>query len=185
MDPRSLAQLAQKRRIWAAALTLTTLCGQVATAIMATAPPDKAQWNDDETIALVDDLLEHKSAIGEAGMYKMATFNAAAGHIAAHHTLGPVKTGKMCKTKWRSVRNFLSLIVAVSLMCSDIQLKTIYNSIQKYQGTSGFHWDNTTGASVGTQAEENVWNEYVKIKVCHGYHLILYHFTYDYLYIFI
>ena len=66
-------------------------------------------------------------------------------------------------------------------MCTDIQLKTIYSSIQKYQGTSGFHWDNTTGATIGTPAEENVWNEYVKIKVC--YRLILYHFTYDYLYI--
>jgi hypothetical protein len=60
---------------------------------------------------------------------------------------------------------FLSLIVPVSLMCIDIQLKTIYSSIQKYQGTSGFHWNNTTGATIGTAAEENVWNEYSKIKV--------------------
>jgi hypothetical protein len=103
MDPKSLAHLARKRRIWAAALTLTTLCGQVATAIMATAPSDKAQWNEDETMALVDYLLEHKSEIAEAGMFKMGTFNAAASHIAAHHTLGPKKTGKMCGTKFRAV----------------------------------------------------------------------------------
>jgi hypothetical protein len=106
MDPKSLAQLAQKHRIWAAALTLTTFCAQVATAMMATttsAPSDKAQWNENETMALVDFLLERKSEIGEAGMYKMGTFNAAASHIASHHTLGPRKTGKMCKTKWRSV----------------------------------------------------------------------------------
>jgi hypothetical protein len=106
MDPKSLPQLARKRRIWAAALTLTTLCAQVATAIMATtptAPPDKAQWNEEETSALVDFLLEHKSEIGDAGMYKMGTFNAAASSIATHHTLGPRKTGKMCKTKWRAV----------------------------------------------------------------------------------
>jgi hypothetical protein len=110
MDPKSLPHLARKCRLWAAALTLTTLCAQVATAIMATsplatvtAPPDKAQWNEDETTALVDFLLEHKSEIGDAGMYKMGTFNAAAGRIAVHHTSGPRKTGKMCKTKWRSV----------------------------------------------------------------------------------
>lgn len=104
MDPKCLPQLARKRRIWATALTLTTICAQVATALMATAPPtDKAQWNDAETLALVDFLLEHKSEIGDAGMYKMGTFNAAANEIAAHHTLGPRKTGKMCKTKWRAV----------------------------------------------------------------------------------
>jgi hypothetical protein len=103
MDPKDLALLARKRRIWAAALTITTLCAQVATAIMATAPSDKAQWNEVETTALVDFLLEHKSEIGDAGMYKMTTFNAAAVRIAPHHTSGPMKTGKMCKTKWRAV----------------------------------------------------------------------------------
>jgi hypothetical protein len=105
MDPSSLAQLARKRRVWATSLTLTTLCAQVATALMATTPlaSDKAQWNEGETTALVDFLLEHKSEMGEAGMYKMGTFNAAASHIAVHHTSGPIKTGKMCKTKWRAV----------------------------------------------------------------------------------
>jgi hypothetical protein len=121
MDPKaaSLAQLARKCRVWAAALTLVTLWAQVATAIMAaapTAPSDtKAQWNDEETTALADFLLEHKSEIGDAGMYKMGTFNAAAGNIAIHHTLGPAKTGKMCKTKWRAVC-FKSLIQVVSLI---------------------------------------------------------------------
>ena len=54
-------------------------------------------------ISLVDYLLAHKSEIAEAGMFKMGTFNAAASHIAAHHTLGPKKTGKMCATKFRTV----------------------------------------------------------------------------------
>ena len=67
-------------------------------------------------------------------------------------------------------------------MCTDIQFKIIYNSIQKYQGTSGFHWDNAMGETIVTPAEVNVWNEYVKIKVC-CHCLILYHITYDYLYI--
>ena len=187
MDAKGLIQLARKCRIWAAAFTLTTLCAQVATAIMATAPTapsDKTQWNEDETMALVDFLLEHMSEIGDAGMYKMRTFNAAAGHIAVYHTLGPTKTGKMCKTKWRAVRKFLSLIQVVSLMCANIQLKIIYSAIQKYQGTSGFHWDNTTGATIGTPGEENMWNEYVKIRVCYRLQVILYpNFTYNYLYI--
>ena len=106
MDPKCVPQLARKRHIWAAALTLTTLCAQVATAVMATAPTtpiDKAQWNEKETEALVDFLLEHKSEIGDAGMFKMGTFNAAAASIAGHYTSGPKKTGKMCKTKWRAV----------------------------------------------------------------------------------
>jgi len=117
MNHESLPQLARKRRIWAAALTLTTLCAQVATAIMATvstAPSARrsnkaaikaptAQWNDDETLALVDYLLEHKSEITDAGMFKMGTFNAAADEIAAYHNLGPTKTGHMCRTKWRAV----------------------------------------------------------------------------------
>ena len=67
-------------------------------------------------------------------------------------------------------------------MCTN-KLKAIYSSIQKYQATSGFHWDNATGATIGTPAEQDVWNEYAKIKVC--YLLILYHFTHNNLYIFI
>jgi hypothetical protein len=50
-------------------------------------------------------LQEHKSEIGEGGMFKMRAFNAAAIKIAKHHTSGPVKMGKMCKTKWRTVIN--------------------------------------------------------------------------------
>ena len=59
-----------------------------------------AQWNEVETAALLDYLVEHKSEIGDGGMFKMGTFNAAANAITEHHTLGPVKTGNMCKTKW-------------------------------------------------------------------------------------
>ncbi|KAF8803320.1 hypothetical protein BYT27DRAFT_7110277, partial [Phlegmacium glaucopus] len=112
---------------------------------MATTPSDKAQWNDQEVSALLDFLLEKKSEIGDAGMFKMGTFNAAAAHITGYCTSGPAKTGKMCKTKWRA-------------------LKTTYSSIQKYQETSGTHWDNKTGATISTPAEENVWNDYIKIK---------------------
>ena len=106
MDPKSLAQLARKRRVWATALTLSTLCAQAATAVMATVPSsttDKAHWNENETTALVDFLLEHKSEMGQGAMFKLGTFNAAADHIKIHRTSGPIKTGTMCRTKWRAV----------------------------------------------------------------------------------
>jgi hypothetical protein len=70
---------------------------------MATAPTSRgptAQWNEAETKVLIAYLLEHKSEIDEGGMFKMGAFNATAISIAKHHTSGPVKMGKMCKTKW-------------------------------------------------------------------------------------
>jgi len=100
--------IARKRKLWASALTLTSLCAQIATVAMAAAPTTRgptAQWNDEETKALVAYLLAHKSEMGDGGTYKMETFNAAANAIAMHHTLGPEKTGKRCKTKWRAVIN--------------------------------------------------------------------------------
>jgi len=100
--------IARKRKLWASALTLTSLCAQIATVAMAAAPTTRgptAQWNDEETKALVAYLLAHKSEMGDGGTYKMGTFNAAANAIATHHNLGPEKTGKMCKTKWRAVIN--------------------------------------------------------------------------------
>ena len=74
-------EFARKRQLWASALTLTSLCVQIATVAMATTPTTRgptAQWNDKETKALLAYLLEHKSEIGDGGMYKMGTFNAAA-----------------------------------------------------------------------------------------------------------
>src|SRR5882762_7510453 len=99
--------IARKRKLWASALTLTSLCAQIATVAMAAAPTTgpTAQWNDEETKALVAYLLAHKSEMGDGGTYKMGTFNATANAIAIHHTLGPEKTGKRCKTKWRAVIN--------------------------------------------------------------------------------
>ncbi|KIM91721.1 hypothetical protein PILCRDRAFT_52541, partial [Piloderma croceum F 1598] len=90
---------------------------------------DKAQWDEEEIVALLDYLLDHKSAIGEAGSFKMPTFKAAADSISGLLVNGPIKMGKMCKTKWRT-------------------LKSTYSAIQKYQESSGMHWDYTTGASI-------------------------------------
>lgn len=96
--------LARRRRILSSALVLATLCAQYSAVVMA-APKDKANWNDQETAAMVTYLYDHRAEMGDAGMFKMSTFNAAAQHISEHHTAGPVKTGKMCKTKWRTVCN--------------------------------------------------------------------------------
>ena len=74
------------------------------------------QWNEAENAALLDYLVEHKSEIGDGGMFKMGTFNAAAHVIAGHHTLSPVKTGSMCKTKWRTVHILFIYILCASLI---------------------------------------------------------------------
>jgi hypothetical protein len=48
----------------------------------------------------------------------------------------------------------------------DLQLKTIYSAIQKYQEqTSGLQWDNVKGANVKTESEAKVWSGYVANKV--------------------
>lgn len=63
----------------------------------------KANWNDAETLALVNYLWEHRAEAGDGGTFKDATFNAAAAHIAREWTTGAVKTAKRCKTKWAGV----------------------------------------------------------------------------------
>ena len=100
--------ITRKQHLWASALTLTSLCAQISTVVTAATPPTRgptAQWNEEETKALLTYLLEHKSEIGDRGMFKMGTYNAAATEIAMHHSSGPTKTGKMGKTKWRAVIN--------------------------------------------------------------------------------
>ncbi|KAF8809273.1 hypothetical protein BYT27DRAFT_7094619 [Phlegmacium glaucopus] len=64
---------------------------------MATTPSDKAQWNNQERSVLLDFLLKNKSKIGDAGMFKIGTFNAAATRIVSHFTSDPTKTSKMCQ----------------------------------------------------------------------------------------
>jgi hypothetical protein len=55
----------------------------------------------------------------------------------------------------------------------DLQFKSIYNSIQKYQETTSgnFHWDNIKGADITTASGKSVWDNYVSSKVC--YHPII------------
>ena len=96
----------QKRHLWASALALSSLCAQITTVAMATAPKTRGpttQWNEEETKVLLNYLLEHKSEIGDGSMFKMGTYNAVATEITQLHTLGPAKTGKRCKGKWKTV----------------------------------------------------------------------------------
>ncbi|KAF8815890.1 hypothetical protein BYT27DRAFT_7026541, partial [Phlegmacium glaucopus] len=72
------------------------------TAFLMASSHERAQWSDQE-ITGMDYLYEHESGMGDTGMFKMSTFNAAADSISDLLTDGPPKTGKMCKTKWQSV----------------------------------------------------------------------------------
>jgi len=99
-----LATLARRRQLWAQTVVIVTLCAQYTTLLMASSTDNsKAQWDEEEIVALLDYLLDHKSAIGEAGSFKMPTYKAAADSISGLLVNGPPKTGKMCKTKWRTV----------------------------------------------------------------------------------
>ena len=79
-----------------------------------------AHWNEEETKALLTYLLEHKSEMGDGDTFKMGTFNSAATEMTVHHTLGPVKTGKMCRIKWQTV---IIYVLFLSLMSDDLSSK--------------------------------------------------------------
>jgi hypothetical protein len=159
MDP----QLKRRRTLWAGALAITTLAAQYSTVIMAQHIKSVAYWNDQEVTALVDYLVEYRAEAGDGGNFKSATFNAAANHIAHLLSQGPVKTGKMCKTKWNSVCIFQS-IFALSFTKA-IQLRQTYTAIETYRNQSGFHWDDDKGASIAGDAAADVWNTYIQQKV--------------------
>lgn len=95
-----LHQQFQKQAI---AVAITTLCVQYTILLMSQQQQEKAYWNEDEIRNLIDYLYQQRSAVGEGGNFRMATYNAAAEHISSYHSQGPRKTGKMCKTKWVSV----------------------------------------------------------------------------------
>ena len=93
-----------RRRQWAGAITIVTLCVQYSVLLMAI-PEDKekAHWNELEVSALVDYFYQHRSEVGEGGNFRAKTYNGAAEHIASHLSQGPKKTARTCKMKWVSV----------------------------------------------------------------------------------
>jgi len=92
------------RRHWAGAIAITALCTQYSSILMSS-KTDKAKWNENETLALLNYLQEHIAQAGDGGNFKTSTFTAVAAAIGPLLTQGPVKTGKMCKTKWTGVCN--------------------------------------------------------------------------------
>jgi Myb/SANT-like DNA-binding domain len=68
----------------------------------------KANWSVEETDALLNYLFEHQSEAVDGNNFKQDTFAAAADAILPRLRSGPEKTGKQCKTKWSSVRDYIS-----------------------------------------------------------------------------
>lgn len=93
-------------------VSLVSLCIYSLVLLMATEGQTQSQagnaavWTEPETDALINYLLAAKSKMGDSGMFKKQTFQAAAEHIQPLHTTGSAKTVKSCKTKYSSVRNF-------------------------------------------------------------------------------
>ena len=76
----------------------------------------QAVWSEKETDAFVDFLLAEKGRgkMGDSGMFKGQTFQAAALHIQNLHVSGSAKTSKTCKTKYTMVIfEFLCLIILI------------------------------------------------------------------------
>ena len=149
---------------WAGALAITTLCVQYSVLIMALSANDKekAHWNEPEVTAFIDYLYNHwpGAEIGDAGNFRLTTYNAAVDHIVPYHSSGPKKTGKMCKTKWSSVCYYCWLFIHTNWSVF-LQIKHIYSAIENYQNQSGFHWDNICGAGIEGDTAEAVWTTYI------------------------
>jgi hypothetical protein len=105
MDKCTSSRLLEKRQILNFAITSASLGAHFVSLLIATMSQEegKANWNDAETLALVDFLWEHRAEAGDGGTFKDTTFHAAADHIAKDWTTGAAKTVKRCKTKWAGV----------------------------------------------------------------------------------
>ena len=89
-------------------VAFVSLCLQSIILLMATEGQTQPEagttiWNEAETDALMGYLLAAKAKMGDSGMFKKQTFQAAAEHIRPFHTAGQLKTEKTCKTKYASV----------------------------------------------------------------------------------
>jgi hypothetical protein len=69
----------------------------------------KTHWNDKETEALLDYLIENKTLGQGNRSFKDQVFQSALETISGLLSNGPVKTVKTCRTKWTSVR--ISLVI--------------------------------------------------------------------------
>ena len=73
-----------------------------------------AHWTLSDEKLLVNFLHEHRSASGDGGNFKMASFQAAAAILEAARTTGGPKTAKTCQNKWIAVCSFSLTLVLFS-----------------------------------------------------------------------
>jgi hypothetical protein len=117
--PGFTAHLPQQFYIGLTAITI--ICVQFLNLLMSLEPSQsgsrantqaaKAQWNDEETNALLDHLINNKTLGQGNGNFKDTVFTSAAEAISSLLSDGPVKTSKACKNKWTTVSSrYLSLI---------------------------------------------------------------------------
>jgi hypothetical protein len=97
--------LLERRRLLNSAVSLAALGTHFVSLLVAAMSQEdgKANWNDAEVVGLVDFLWEHRAEAGDGGSFKDTAFNAVAGDIAKHWTVGPTKNAKRCKTKYSGV----------------------------------------------------------------------------------
>ena len=163
--PRAPTLLPQQFYIGLTAITV--ICVQFLNLLMSVEPSysgTKVHWNDKETEALLDYLIENKTLGHGNGNFRDPLYTSAAEAISGHLSSGAPKNSKNCKIKWTAVILFvispyLSLII-------DQQLKGIYTAIEDFRNNvSGAHWDADTGATIEGPMAEKVWKDIVTAKV--------------------
>src|ERR1700727_491346 len=98
----------------------------------------KAHWNEAETPALINFLVEHQGEAGDGGNFKTSTFQKAATAIESLKTTGPPKTYKMCKTKWSAVSNISPLLQPCTNDNSRLERRTtLFKSIGRVREILG------------------------------------------------
>jgi hypothetical protein len=76
------------------------------------APPQpessgKAHWSEDDEIALIEYIADHKAEAGDGMKFKGAFWTGAAKEMQAHSSLGGPKTPAGCSSKWDRVCMYL------------------------------------------------------------------------------
>ena len=150
---------------------ITIICVQFINLLISVEPSysgsgTKAHWNNKETEALLDHLIENKTLGQGNRSFKDQVYTSVAGAISGLLSNGPVKTSKTCKNKWTTVRVLVIFSYHSSLIINQ-QLKSIYTAIEDFRtNVSGVHWDAVTGATIEGPMAEKVWNDIVTAKVC-------------------
>ena len=168
--PNTMPHTLLPQQFYIGLTAITIICVQFLNLLMSIEPScssggTKTHWNDKETDALLDHLLENKT-LGQGNRnFKDQVYTSAAEAVSGLLTSGPVKTSKTCKSKWTMVIVLVIFPYCCSLII-DQQLKGIYTAIEDFcTNVSGAHWDAATGATIEGPMAGKVWNVIVKVKV--------------------